>query len=213
MHQSSHQSMRDFRDRRLGSLLDTPLRIFDLGSQNINGSYRDLFDRPAWSYVGLDLTPGPGVDLVLAKPYRWSELASGCCDVLVSGQALEHIEYFWATALEIERVLRPGGLVCLIAPSAGHEHRFPVDCHRYYPDGFASLARYAGLTVLEIDRADPPSSLYDDGSQEWKDLRLIARKDRRPLAERLLRRTCALAQAVFLEKLAGPASDRSERGD
>ena len=133
MHTSSRDKMRLFVEQYLGARRGEPLVIHDLGSQDVNGSYRDLFDSPNWRYTGLDMVPGDNVDLVLKTPYTWREVASGSVDVLVSGQAFEHIRYVWITMLEVARVLRPGGLCIVIAPSSGPEHRYPVDCWRFYP--------------------------------------------------------------------------------
>src|SRR5687767_7792114 len=126
MHASSYLNMKRFVDSHLAGRAGEALRVADIGSQIINGSYRPLFDQPGWQYVGIDMAEGAGVDLVLGDVYRWSEIADGSFDVVVSGQALEHIEFFWLTMLEIARITRPGGLVCLIAPSGGYEHRYPV---------------------------------------------------------------------------------------
>jgi hypothetical protein len=48
------------------------------------------------------------------------------------------------------RIVRPGGLIFLLAPSRGPEHRYPVDCWRFYPDGFRALAKWAGVHLLEV---------------------------------------------------------------
>ena len=71
-------------------------------------------------------------------------------DVIISGQAFEHIEFFLLTWLGMVRVLKPRGLVFLIAPSRGPEHRFAVDCWRFYPDGYRALAKYGGLELVEV---------------------------------------------------------------
>ena len=128
MHESSYRHMSDLVERHLAGR--AALRIADLGSQDVNGSYRPLFDRPGWKYLGLDLVGGANVDLVLASPYRFP-LASGSCDVVISGQAFEHVEYFWLTWMELARILVPGGLILLIAPSRGPEQRFPTDSSRF----------------------------------------------------------------------------------
>jgi hypothetical protein len=39
------------------------------------------------------------------------------------------------------RVVRPGGLIFLLAPSRGSEYRYPIHCWRLYPDGFRALAK------------------------------------------------------------------------
>jgi SAM-dependent methyltransferase len=152
------------------------LQIFDVGSQDINGSYRPLFDRPPWRYTGVDMTAGKNVDLVLRDPYHWGEVAAGSVDVIVSGQTFEHTEFFWLSLEEMARALKTGGLLCLIAPSAGDEHRYPVDCWRVYPDGLRAIALYAGLETLEAWTQWENLPQYTGESNMWHDSVLIARK-------------------------------------
>jgi len=40
----------------------------------------------------------------------------------------EHDVMFWESFLELVRVLRPGGLLYLNAPSNTAFHRYPLDC-------------------------------------------------------------------------------------
>lgn len=177
MHLSSMQNMERFRDRYLAHRRQESLQILDLGSTDIGGCYRPLFDSPRWSYRGLDLAPGPNVDVVLQRPYHWDAVASNSVDVFISGQVLEHVEFFWVTALEVSRVLKPGGIACLIAPSSGYEHRYPVDCWRFYPDGMRALARFARLECLDAYTQWEGSA--DPGSDPWKDTVLVLRKPQR----------------------------------
>jgi SAM-dependent methyltransferase len=146
MHQNSIDHMRRLVERYLDR--DADLLIGDIGSFDYNGSYRALFDSPKWRYMGIDLDRGPNVDHVLESPYRFP-MADGHFDVIVSGQAFEHVKFFWLTWMEMVRTLKPGGLIFLIAPSRGPEHRYPVDCWRFYPDGYRALAEYAKVDVLE----------------------------------------------------------------
>jgi SAM-dependent methyltransferase len=164
-----------FRNRYLEKKENEQLLILDVGSLDVNGTYREYFQSPFWTYRGMDMSAGPNVEIVLRDPYNWQQVRSGSADVVVSGQAFEHIEFFWLTMLEITRVLKPGGLCCLIAPSGGPEHRYPVDCWRFYPDGFAALARFASLTVLEI-YSQKGETGYHDGSDLWQDLVLVCQK-------------------------------------
>jgi len=115
--------------------------IFDIGSQDINGSLRQLAP-PGSRYLGLDFLPGPGVDLVLEDPYALP-FADRVADVVVSSSCFEHIEMFWLMFNEILRVLKPEGLFYLNAPSNGEYHRYPVDCWRFYPDAGEALVRWA----------------------------------------------------------------------
>jgi SAM-dependent methyltransferase len=118
---------------------DRPVRVVDLGSAAVNGSYRELFGDKT-EYIGLDLESGPGVDMVLADPYRLP-FADASIDLVVSGQMLEHCPNFWRVFTEISRVLKTEGLAFIIAPSAGPIHRYPVDCYRFYPDSYCKFAR------------------------------------------------------------------------
>jgi SAM-dependent methyltransferase len=142
------------------------LEVIDIGSQDMNGSYRPLFTRPSWSYRGIDMAAGPNVDIVMPDPYQLP-LASQSVDVVISGQALEHIEYFWITFLDMVRVLKRGGKMFLIAPSRGPEHRYPVDCWRFYPDGFRALARFGRVNLVEVSTDWEPDAAED--SAEWGD--------------------------------------------
>lgn len=174
MHASSLSRMAEFVDYLSEQELPKPARVLDVGSFDVNGSYRQFFTGPEWDYTGLDVDDGPGVDLVVDQPYRWN-IPSRSFDVVISGQAFEHIEFPWVTIHEVRRVLRPGGLCCIVVPSAGHEHRFPIDCWRFYPDGLTALARWADLHVERVHTAWEPEG-WDDDSDEWRDSVLVARK-------------------------------------
>lgn len=188
MHQSSIVNMRRFRRFHLNNKENTPLRIIDLGSTDINGSYRDVLKNLKWSYIGVDLNPGENVDTVLSDPYAWKEFRTDSIDVVVSGQTFEHIPFFWITFLEIARILKPGGLCCIIAPSAGPEHRFPVDCWRFYPDGFTALANFGKLQVIACKTDWEPIQQYSDMSASWQDTVLVCRKPETDLIHRLRNR-------------------------
>jgi SAM-dependent methyltransferase len=175
MHQSSIDKMTYFKDKYLLDRQSEQLVILDLGSQNIGGSYKPIFDCENWRYVGVDLAEGENVDVVLQDAYQWNEIQSNSIDVLISGQTLEHVEYFWITIMEIVRVMKPGGLCCMIAPSSGYEHRYPVDCWRFYPDGMRAIAQFAKLEVLETFTQWKDEE-YADGSNVWHDSVLIASK-------------------------------------
>jgi SAM-dependent methyltransferase len=175
MHASSYDKMQNFTRQYLADKQQEPLRILDLGSQDVNGSYRPLFEQANWQYIGLDMAPGKNVDVVLSTPYVWREIESASADIVISGQAFEHIRFTWITILEVARVLKPGGLCCLIAPSSGPEHRYPYDCWRFYPDGMEALAYFAQLEVVHID-TQWQSQGYNDCSDSWHDTVLIGRK-------------------------------------
>ena len=144
---------------------DRPVKILDVGSYDVNGSYRRLFeDMSNISYVGLDMSDGPNVDYAPKDPYDWSELDNDCFDYVISGNAFEHIEYPWLTICEIYKKLKPGGVACILAPNTIDEHRYPLDCYRYYSDGFRALAKWAGFKVISVTVSGVPDK---DVDEEW----------------------------------------------
>lgn len=136
--------MSDFRTE----FVKTNSTVLDVGSQDVNGSYRPLFEDCI--YTGLDQTEGKNVDVVTSDPYKFP-FDYDSFDVVISGQCLEHSPRPWLLVQEIARVLRPGGACCIIAPWEWEIHRYPVDCFRILPDGMRSMMADAGLTVVRCE--------------------------------------------------------------
>lgn len=168
MHKSSFLAMDRFKNKYLDN--NKELYILDVGSYDSNEkpfNYGLLFKEDSWHYKGMDIRDGPNVHVVVSDIYDWAEIEDSSYDVVISGQAFEHMEFFWKAILEIERILKPGGFCCIIAPSAGPVHRNPYDCYRYTAEGMAAIGKYAGLTVLEN---------YTNDSPIWNDAILICKK-------------------------------------
>lgn len=180
MHLSSYEHMRDLINKYLNP--ERGIFVLDIGSYDVNGSYRDLFSTIRCSYQGIDLSEGPGVDIILKSPYRFP-IRSNFADLVISGQTFEHIEYFWMTWMEMIRVLKPEGMIFLIAPSRGPEHRYPHDCWRFYPDGYKALAKLGKCELLEVS-ADWEVHPDSDSSQ-WGDCVGVFKKLRRSTKEKI----------------------------
>jgi len=128
----------------------SPLKVLDIGSLDVNGTYKDLFPAPKYEYKGLDLVPGGNVDIVARGPYDYYPVENDSIDLVISGQTMEHVEAIWLWVLEMKRILKPGGLMCLIVVNEHPLHRHPVDCWRVRADGMIYLLRsHAGLEILE----------------------------------------------------------------
>ena len=166
MHEASMLKMQWFVDTFISK---KNLKILDIGSQDINGSYRLLFGEH--NYFGLDMEPGRNVDIVVNNPYTWNVDADSF-DVVISGQAFEHIEFFWITMSEMARVLKKDGLLCIIAPREFVEHRYPVDCYRFLTDGMIALARYCCLNIIHVSTY----TFQNDRKVAESDSILIAKK-------------------------------------
>jgi len=149
MHAESMDLMSNFVVKTRRHFTHTPITVLDVGSQSHEGhaTYKILFNEN-YAYTGLDVEPGPNVDLVTVDAYDWK--LPSTYDFVISGQAFEHINWPWLTIREIEKALKPGGLAAIIAPTTPLIHRYPVDCWRILPDGWVALAKWANLEMLEV---------------------------------------------------------------
>jgi SAM-dependent methyltransferase len=156
--------MKWFVDTYASKMPQASIKVLDVGSCAYNGhdTYKSLFPTPRYEYCGLDMLAGPNVDVVEVNPYRWKDLRNETFDVVISGQTFEHTEFFWVTIAEMARVLKKDGLLCLIAPNGFGEHRYPVDCYRFFADEMVSIARYVGMKPLHAHTNCAPSAKDKD---------------------------------------------------
>lgn len=109
-----------------------------------------MIESRGWDYTGIDIEPGENVDLVVS-PYDYP-FDSGLFDLIISGQAIEHVRYIWKWIEEIYRLVRINGHVIILGPSEGKIH-FKVDCWRILPDGMVALLEWAGFREIQTDRS------------------------------------------------------------
>ena len=104
MHDSSYEKMEAFVRVHVAPYREQALEILDFGAQVVGDqglSYKGLFDADRWHYRGLDIAAGINVDIQVDNAYDWTEVPSDSVDLVISGQAFEHVEYFWASMFEI----------------------------------------------------------------------------------------------------------------
>ena len=140
MHKTAEENAKRFFETYV-SQNNENVSFLEIGSYLSSFNIRSLAPTES-NYVGVDLGPGPGVDIVLTDPYKLP-FEDNTFDYVISSSCFEHSEFFWVLFLEIMRVLKPTGLFYLNAPSNGDFHRFPVDCWRFYPDSGEALSNWA----------------------------------------------------------------------
>lgn len=98
-------------------------KVLEVGSLDINGSIRPLFI--ACQYRGLDIGPGPGVDVVCPiHLYNYDTISDFTqVDTLISTEMLEH-DVHWKESLKaMYDTLKSGGLFILTCAGPNrHEH-------------------------------------------------------------------------------------------
>ncbi len=126
--------------RALAETFDLPGPLLEIGSFQVAGQeeladLRTLF--PGKPYTGLDMRPGPGVDLIAdAQALPQPDASVG---TVIAMNTLEHVPRFWRVFDEIHRVLRPDGAVLLSCPFYFHIHSFPSDYWRFTPEALELL--------------------------------------------------------------------------
>lgn len=83
-------------------------RVLEVGSLDINGTVRDFFAEPD-QYLGIDVGPGPGVDVVISGAEITTE--DGYFDVTISAECFEHNPVWRETFNNMVRMTRDGGLI------------------------------------------------------------------------------------------------------
>lgn len=147
MHDSSMDRCREF----IAKYLDRNkfLTIADVGSYDVNGTYRALFDCPNWIYVGVDIENGPNVDVVVVPDTEWPMKEH--FDVVISGQCMEHVAAPWRWIKNVASLGRSGATFWVTAPNTWEFHQYPIDAWRVWPDGLRELFREGGLEPLEAE--------------------------------------------------------------
>lgn len=170
MHVTAEQNSRRFFDTYVNNKNSNFLEI---GSYLSSFNIRSLAPNGS-NYVGVDLGPGLGVDVVLTDPYKLP-FEDGSFDFVISSSCFEHSEFFWLTYMEVMRVLKPSGLFYLNAPSNGDFHRFPVDCWRFFPDSGNALSNWSRRNGMNTAVLEQYTS--GGGTDIWCDYVSIFIKD------------------------------------
>lgn len=113
------------------------MSMLDVGSWK-KADYKTFRELVPNGYLGIDIRSGVNVDMVV-KPYHWP-FEDNSFDLLICGSVFEHCERFWELFIEMSRVVKYA--MCIIASgnTCYKIHKYPVDCWRFLPDGFKSLA-------------------------------------------------------------------------
>jgi len=93
-------------------------KILDIGSLDVNGNNRYLFED--CNYIGLDVAEGKNVDVVsVAHEY---DAKDESFDVVMSTNALEHDIHYKETLKKMVQLLRPEGLMFFTGSHSIKEH-------------------------------------------------------------------------------------------
>jgi SAM-dependent methyltransferase len=137
--------------------------VLEVGSYDVNGTIRSIFSECS-TYVGIDLTPGPGVDQVgYGHEYGGPD---GAFDISISGECFEHDQNWVATLTNMVRLTRPGGLVAFSCASRGRPEHGTLRTRSELSPGTQALGDdyYRNLTAADFGRALDLPAMFS----QWK---------------------------------------------
>lgn len=88
--------------------------VLDIGSLDINGNNRYLFEK--YNYIGVDIGEGRNVDVVCRGHLYDTEQRF---DTVISTECFEHDEFYNLTIANMYRLLSPGGLLLFTCATTG----------------------------------------------------------------------------------------------
>lgn len=130
--------------------------VLEVGSRARSAITRQHRIPPQLSYLGMDILPGPNVDIV-GDAHELSQLLGDRKFVAIfSTSVFEHLLMPWKVALEMNRILEPGGIIYTSTHQTWPVHEEPWDFWRFSRHTWQSLFNPAtGFEILEAVVGDP----------------------------------------------------------
>lgn len=111
---------------------------------------------PSGTYIGVDIEEsGRPIDMKVPDCFYDGErlpFMDGSMNGVLCTQVLEHVADSEAFFFEINRVLRPNGMLILSAPFLWEEHEEPYDFFRFTSFGFRELLTRGGFDVISVQK-------------------------------------------------------------
>jgi SAM-dependent methyltransferase len=108
-------------------LKKSAVNVLEIGSLDINGSVRSLFDAltsDGGSYLGIDVQEGPGVDVVADASVYESSIKY---DIVVCAEVFEHTPLWPKIVKNAHSLLEPGGMLILTMAGEGRPPHSAID--------------------------------------------------------------------------------------
>ena len=131
--------------------------VLEVGAYDVNCSVRPFVaGLGPRSYVGVDLTDGPGVDEVCEVTRLVERFGAQQFDVVLSTEMLEHVGDRRGAISNMKRVLKPGGILLLTTRSEGFPyHGYPFDFWRFSPNDMQLVFSDMRVDALTADPSEP----------------------------------------------------------
>jgi SAM-dependent methyltransferase len=156
----------------------TGLSVIEIGSADVNGTIRPFF--AGSHYVGVDLAPGPGVEMVASGDEV--ALPGDSVDLAISCECFEHNPKWRETLVNMHRMTKPGGVVAMTCASRGRLEHGTTRTRPFESPGTISVGwdYYRNLNREDFERALPLAEMFESHAffrnDVSKDLYFLGRK-------------------------------------
>lgn len=114
-------------------------KLLEIGSRKIVAPIDKDKLPTGTNYIGFDIIDGPNVDIVGDAHALSSFISPESIDAIISKAVFEHIAMPWRVALEINKVLKVGGLAYIATHHVYPTHEMPWDFWRYGYDALGTI--------------------------------------------------------------------------
>lgn len=132
-------------------------QVVEIGSLNVNGSIRQVFQKPEHVWLGIDRVGGKDVDLV-TDAQSFLVQHPNEFDAIVACESYEHDPEWWRTHHAARSALKSGGWFVFSAPTIGFPyHDFGGDYYRFTEDAVRShLLAEPNFLLTTLDTVGQP---------------------------------------------------------
>lgn len=125
--------------------------VLEIGSRARSGNTQHyLLEGAEIDYVGCDIKAGENVDVVADAHEMSGSLGHARFDFAFSLDVFEHLAMPWKVVLELNRVMKTGGLVYIATPQTCGLHDMPWDFWRFSDSAFRALFNpHTGFELVE----------------------------------------------------------------
>ncbi|MDG1906697.1 MAG: methyltransferase domain-containing protein [Arenicella sp.] len=145
-----------FADYVVDSDIKTALEIGSRARSGVNN--RDTYLPKDIEFTGIDVLDGEGVDVVCDAHQLSEHLESNKYDLVYSLNVFEHLLMPWKVVLELNKVMKKGGIVMIFTHHAYPLHDLPWDYFRFSDNAWYSMFnKETGFEIIKTQLIDPVS--------------------------------------------------------
>lgn len=135
-------------------------KVLEIGSRARSGNSKNAALPADVRYVGFDIADGENVDVVGDAHFLAEKLPEGHFDFVFSISTFEHLMMPWKVAIELNKVMKMGGMAFIHSHQTWPVHDAPWDFYRFSKFGWHGLFNhFTGFEVISSCHAEPATIL------------------------------------------------------